>query len=70
MFKYDYQEETFNDNCFYQAKLTRSDLEDAAIFAEMEVDDNYDRSIDRYLFRQMNNLFLGYESRYSGAFDL
>jgi hypothetical protein len=28
------------------------------------------KEVKRDLFKQMNNLFLGYESRYSGAFDL
>jgi len=70
VFKYDYSEEAYNDNCFYQAKMSRADLDDSSIFVEYDDDDTQSKTVDRYLFSQMNNLFLGYESRYSGAFDL
>jgi hypothetical protein len=32
VFKYDYSKESYNDNCFYQVKLSRSDLEDSSVY--------------------------------------
>ena len=46
----DYSEESYNDNCFYQVKMSRGDLEDSRIYVEYDDDDTQAKTVDRYLF--------------------
>jgi hypothetical protein len=66
VFKYDPK----NDNldCFYNAIFSASQL--SALATTYTASQVSDKSNNRYLFSKMNNLYLGYSSRYSGAFDL
>jgi hypothetical protein len=81
VFKYNVDEVQYNENCFYQSEISKSVLEtfipdltnDAniqGVFQEFRDEHVQFKENPRNLFKKMNNLFLGYESRYSGAFDL
>jgi len=39
-----------DDNCFYQVKMSRGDLEDSRIYVEYDDDDTQAKTVDRYLF--------------------
>jgi len=82
LFKYDPNE---NSRCFYTNDMSKSELTASTEVADSSVPPlKYKNGFyrytntrdvsnivkDRYLFKQMNNLFLGYTSKYSGSFDL
>jgi hypothetical protein len=69
VFKYEYDND-FNDHCFYQAKLSKREITDVKIYREFNEDDVMNKTLNRDLFRSMPRQFIGYESRYSGSFDL
>jgi hypothetical protein len=57
--------------CFYSAELSRSNLMSTSVFQQLKNSDVQNKTTqNRNLFRQMNNIFIAYQSRYSGAFDL
>jgi len=65
VFKYD---PTNNNDCFYHNDQSSSWLRGVSTSISTSLVEEKVR--DRYLFKEMNNLYLCYSSRYSGAFDL
>ena len=63
-----YSPEGDND-CFFRSSFSGSEMKAArtASYSNAEI---AERDSDRWLFKKINNLFLGYSSRYSGSFDL
>lgn len=58
-------------DCFYSGQLSRSKLMNTGVFKQLKNSDVQDKTtLNRNLFKQMNNIFIGYQSRYSGAFEL
>ena len=65
VFKYDPSED---NDCFYHVDMNSRAI--GAVTTEYQGRQVEDKSRDRYLLKEMNNVYLGYSSRYSGAFDL
>jgi hypothetical protein len=68
LFKYN----PLDDNeCFYTGELSRSKLTASTVFQQFKNSEVQNKTTNtRNLFKQMNNIFIAYQSRYSGAFPL
>lgn len=59
----------FEENsCYYMSEIKASDMDSMLTKVTPRNIESVTR--DRYLFKEMNNAFLVYSSKYSGAFDL
>jgi hypothetical protein len=68
LFKYD---PTDNVDCFYTGAISRSKLQATGIFKSFKNSEVQEKTNqNRNLFKKMNNVFIPYQSRYSGAFEL
>ena len=62
---------TEDNSCFYQDEISSSTLRrDETYTKRFSESDVAVLSSDRYLFKKMSKVYIGYSSRYSGSFDL
>lgn len=69
VFKFDPTASSTTD-CFYSSSLSGSQLNSLKTSFTASQISVLDQDNSRYLFKKMNDLLLGYVSRYSGGFDL